>query len=271
MTQNFERQVARGGLVGRVLPADHSGELLDAANGLRNELRHLHERWEHGLAFNNADLVEKYFRGGFSITLDFDFAGAAEEIDPSSCSDVGISGYRVAVCITRTQVGNAAGHQERHQEPVLVPVVELIQDPEQAIPSFVRAYLVKDEFANAGNGLLYGSVSAFARSSTTSCTSGLSIGQKGSFKFLPRFGHREGDACIAPSHQLRDGVIERGLEAVDDIASQHSELGWYNLGRGDTNKLAAFRLILDRDSAEIRLQEGFPLGLQLVDVLVGPY
>ena len=274
MTQHSDNpsssDIANAASLLRRYPANRRHELINAIDGFRNGLRHLDQRWKDGLALNNAGLVEKYLSGRFSVTLYLQAAGAeADHID----SPAGANGHRginqsVVVLIDSIDPGDSLGDQKGDQEAVFVAAVESPDRPEKAFSGFVRSYLIEDEFADAGNGHLYGSIPALA---TGLSANDLRLGAKGRFEFLPAFPHREGEMRVLPSEQLIDGVIKRAPEIVDCVAERERNFGWQRINGNYAKSLASVRLILHHELAEVRFEEGFPVGLELTDVLVGPY
>jgi len=251
-------------------PSDGGQEHIDAVDRFRHGLRHLQQRWEDGLALNNASLIEKYLSGRFSVVLYCHPATPEVNEVSNTTRPYGRShvAHTIVVFVDSINPGDALGNKDGDQEPVFITTVEFVEGPKKAVPAFVRAYLINDELADASNGHLYGSVPALLFSLPANQ---LSLGTKGSYKFLPIVGHRESQARISPTENLVDGVVQRRPEIMDCISKEKHKLGWQRIDRDYAECLASVRVILKAELAEIRFEERFPSSMKLVDVLVGPF
>jgi len=230
----------------------------------------LQQRWENGLALNNTSLIEKYLSGRFSVVL-YCHSAAPEVNEVSNTaraygrSDLA---HTIVVFIDNINPGDALGDKDGYQEPVFITTVEFVEGPKKTVPAFVRAYLINDEFADASSGHLYGSIPALAFGFSANQ---LSLGTKGSYKFLPIVSHRKSQARISPAENLVDGVIQSRPEIMDCISKEKHKLGWQRIDRDYAECLASIPVILKAELAEIRFEERFPSGMKLVDVLIGPF
>lgn len=261
------------GLVGGGRPARSEGELLNAVNRLRDGLRHIDERWQDCLTLNNAGLIEKYLSGHFSIALKF-----GHPTMPQQALDLAVGerefcdGHLIVVTISKANVANAQWDDDGEQEPMLVPIVELAEGPQKAVRSLVRAYLVKDDPADAGNGHLYSVVRAFLTAPPAGRAGVRAVGREGSFQFLPRFVEREGQGGVLTPEKLSQRVVERAPEIVYRVSGDQEQIcGDGASGFGLKDVFGAIRIILHDDFCEIALQKPFAGGLELCDVLIGPY
>lgn len=251
-------------------PPDGGQERIDAIDRFRYGLRHLQQRWENGLALNNASLIEKYLSGRFSVVLYCHPADPKMNEVSHTAGAYGGSyvGHTIVVFIDNIKPGDALGDKDGDQEPVFITTVEFVEEPKKTVPAFVRAYLINDEFANASSGHLYGSIPSFLFSLPANQ---LSLGAKGSYKFLPIVSHRKSQARIPPAENLVDGVIQSCPEIMDCISKEKHKLGWQRIDGDYAECLASIRVILKAELAEIRFEERFPSGMKLVDVLIGPF
>jgi len=254
----------------RDAPSDGGQERIDAIDRFRHSLRHLQQRWKHGLALNNASLIEKYLSGRFAVVLYCHPADPKmnEVSHPAGAYGGSHVGHTIVVFIDNVHPSDALGHKDGDQEPVFITTVEFVEGPKKTVPAFVRAYLINDEFADASSGHLYGSIPALAFGFSANQ---LSLGTKGSYKFLPIVSHRESQARISPAENLVDGVIQSRPEIMDCISKEKHKLGWQRIDRDYAECLASIRVILKAELAEIRFEERFPSGIKLIDVLIGPF
>jgi hypothetical protein len=251
-------------------PTNACEKFVDSVNSFRNGLRHIDERWKNSLSLNNATLIEKYLSGKFSIVLYFD-AAIREVSDGMAAARYNLSRYihySIIVAVDRSDSIDALGDKDGDQESMLVTRVELAEGPQESVGSFVRAYLIGNERADARNGHLYGSVPALA---TSSAGDDFRLGAEGSYKFLPRLVHRKRHSGVLPAQNFAYGVVEGAAEIVHGVAKAQHQLGRKGLKRNDADKIPPFRVRLHHELAEIRFEEPLPQGVKLVDVMVGPF
>jgi len=147
----------------------------------------------------------------------------------------------------------------KNNDSVFVEIVQLVKCSKGIIPSLVWFYCIDDEVTELSSDLLF-----------KSAINGL-------FKFIPRFMCRKMDirGHVIPaqsSHNLRDGVIERGSQVVNDI-SDHRPKRKILCGRLPeiSAEIASFRVFIDERRVEISRQEFINPRLRLLDVLIGPF
>ena len=255
------------------LPLRIDDKCLDPIDRLRDGLRHLQQRWENGLLLNNADLIEKYLSSRFSVALYLEPLTSGERGKSLSGRELrGHTEKSAVIVIDSVDAADGLRNHDGQQEPVLVADIKFVKGPQKAPSSLVRAYFIDDERADAGNGRLYSSISALTFAPPSANGAGFkSVGAKGRYKFLPRFPHRERQARILPSKQLGDHVIKGGFQTMDCVTDDERDASRQRLQGDDANMLAALSIVLHPEFAEIRFEKGVPFGMEVIDVLIGPY
>lgn len=250
---------------------DVGQKFLDAINSFRDGIRHIDQRWKDGLALNHADLIEKYFSRGLSLVAYFhSIVADTAKIQASS----GLKHERstpnqcLAIVIDNAEISDCLECVQDDEQTMLVTTVQSMEGPQKATRGLVRPYLIDDEFANAGNGELYGSIPTFL---FDSARNRFSLGAKGRYKFLPLLPHRKRESVILPAGQFVDDIVESAAKIVNRIPNRKQQLGWKRLSGEDVHGMASLGVFLHRDLVEIRLEKSFPEGLELVDVFCGPY
>lgn len=225
-------------------------------NDAKNKLRQLKERWDNRLRIEKMSLLEEYRKGRLSIVFNLQPTANLDHV-----VSAGAIGYEGAISDLRALVVfcvNAGdGRHAKHgdQEPVFVDVVDFVEGPEGKIPSLVRLYVVENDVADIGSGMLY--VSLF----------------HGNGKVLPRFMEWKMDPrgfySGIPNH-LTGYMIKCGTEAMNSIAYNKRERDRKRLENLQLEDISA-RIVVHRNAIEIihggKLADA---GINLVDVMVGP-
>ncbi len=256
------------------VPPGGRDKFIESFDCLVDSLKHSRERGKDRLAFNNANFVEKYLSGRFSVALYFEssYSTHHHHSTNSPVTDLGGAvGHSIVVVVDGFNSGYSLGDQDRDKQSMFVGIVELPQGPKHLVPSFVRSYFIEDEFPDLRNGDFYSSVPSLAF-----CPTGnkFRLGAKGSFKFLPSFAHREGKSSVFPMQYFANREIKGAPHVVNGVADRQQESGGQRGNRtnheGFSDFLHAFEFVLYPDRAEIRLKEILPNHMRLTDVLIGP-
>ena len=251
-------------------PSDSGEECVEVANRFVASLLHLNERWQQARVLDDAGLIEQYRSDRFSIALYFDSTRSehhhVKHATRAECA--GEVCKSVLVTIDSIDSGYRMDGEGWQQEPVFVTLAELIEYPERVTTAFVRLYVVEKELCNPSHGDLYRSISALP--------SGLSphnfrLGSEGVFEFVPRLTHREAKSSVLPPENLVDGVIKGGPQIVNSISQKKRKISPQRLNGDDLECLSAIRLILHNEFAEITFGKGIPSGMELSNVLIGPF
>ena len=232
--------------------------LLNCLDGARDELRQLMQRWDNRLTLERLTFAERYREGRLAVALELEFAGHRQHIYFTACVDSkGAIGECRRSCTTVDvrQRGNA---DNRRQPEMFVTDIQAVQDEDGiTIPSLVRLYDVEDQSNDIGASHLY--LSAI----------------KGGFQFLPVGTDWELDvfrAAPGAFDEFDRHVVKHGAKVMEDVAKPQLDFIGYWLRhceRQDVN--ARIRIVLDRQTVRIRLQEFGELPIKLVDVLIGPF
>ena len=267
-----EEMVAVDVLGGR-LPPGSGQKVIKLGERFINGLGHLDQRWNDALMLNKANLIEKYISGRFSILLELLYSTSEPNGSNSSIHSQVLETNRIIVVINKLDIAEGQRHYDRDKQPMLIFRVELIESPKRIVASAVTTYCVGNEFADARSGLLYRSIPAlFVPPSTSGTNCATWSGSKGAYKFIAKLAHREGDPGILPTENLTDCVIKRTLKVVDGIPQTESDFGGQGGNLINLKELAsAISISLNAHSAKVCFSKPLPKGVQLIDLLVGPY
>ena len=240
-------------------------------NGLHDEISRLGESCKDGIQFDRPELIKRYHRGELCIWVKFRTLGTpdacdlyalfrkasgreyAEVMRDGMPSVVGVDAHRIHE--------STCGHNQ--QEAMLVfnvVAVEGIEDRRGCpIPSIVRLFAFDEPLSRKGNGLYLSAI-------------------HGRFEFLGRF--RNGETVIRTDgftlmENHRDNqVIKAGSEMVNDLARDDGEAQRQStILKAYPSIGTSFVLRLSDNSVGLGIgkEEGINLGLEVLDVLFGPF
>jgi len=165
-------------------------ETIQRIQRLRDDLRHVQERWNNRLVLEDRSLWECYFDGGAEILLYGDWGAGTNKINYA----VRIPANRAvlhSICANPgVDVLDVYDGDHRYEIIVLIVVTETGSGPQMEICIPARLYIFDDKVCKVGEGLLYRRV----------------IG--GGFKVFPFFRKREIDFL-----RLMDGA-KRGVNPI---------------------------------------------------------
>src|SRR5207244_1531652 len=160
----------------------------------------------------------------------------------------------VVVLVFSADVKEGRDRDGRDQNPMFVHQVNLVKGPQGVIPSLVRLYRIEDRVHNVRPRNLY-----------------LSI-QRG-YHFLRSLQDGKTEPpCGDPAglgHNLPGDVVKGGAQVMDGIANEQRDFigQWLGFKLQDVDAL----IVLDTKSVEVRFQKGVDTGLQITDVMFGPF
>jgi hypothetical protein len=228
-------------------------EQLKRLDRLECEFGHLRQRFDDRLAFQGLPLIEQYLRGGTAVACYFNRPrGHTGNSHHSTLIEKETAIGHTQILMFQAHSGETFHGGGCDQKMVFVDIVEPTGGPNRRVASVVRHYVVEEFRGQIGEGFLYRSVRGMG------------------FKIVPFFSHREINP-VTPFEDFRHQMVKSGSEIVDGIPNDKRNLGWKAGDRTDLEKLlSGFRLLLNGDFAEFRLEEGCKDAFQLLDVAVGP-
>lgn len=225
-------------------------------HGLAHELRELNERWNNRLTIKVGALAKRYVEGRLSIICYTSLCPKGGKVESSFCvNSNGAVNDSIAVVINCAYARKPRDCQGWDKQLVLVDVVEFASFPNRKVPSFVRAYFVKDDILKIGCGF--------------HCQSEMT----GLCHSVPESVLRKMDAIPVLSERPDDvagDVVEGHMQVVDRVADDQRDLGWQRLRAVPDAVAAGLRLLVHPKGVEVRFEESGDDRLQLVDVAYGP-
>jgi hypothetical protein len=239
-------------------------------DGLLRQTREMMERWEKRITFDNPALAERYDEAELRLVIELLIGHSS--LDPIKLLAIF---ERLPICdfernrdawnnrsVRRCprREGSDDGrvvHCDCEQQSVFVSDIETVKTPEVGIPTFVRLEISDDLDCVLRDASLY-------------------LGQAAGFKFVPAVEDWEAVSfagrLVVGKDELPDEQIERGSEVVNRVAkdSAHAVRGLCPYRRAIDN-VSRVRFLLTDRFVGIRLQEPLDRGVELVDVLVGPF
>ena len=232
--------------------------VLDVIHAAGDDLRKTYQRWDDLLALERLPLSEAYSEGRLSVVLKLSLSGQA-----CHYAEYRASRYFEGAVLHLDPPDNErhvckGGHGDhRKQQEVLVRDVHLVDGAERIVPSLVRFDLID----NGGDD---GLARHLYRSTLNGC-----------FHFLFRVPNRKLDVParpIGPVDNLADHKIEAGSQIVNGVAEdQRDAIGDGGCHPELKDVLSSVRILLDSKTAKVSFDEGVERGIQLVDVLIGPF
>lgn len=235
-------------------------KLLYACQAFRDDLRHLFQGFDDWCALNRANLPEEYLKGNlrFAVKLNCAVGKIPQRQEPGRISSGGV-GLHTQLVLAMIEPFNVSAHgrERRHNEFVLVGIVELVDRPEERLPVLVRLYFINDEVAKSVDGVVY-------RQYAVANNSGLAVDE-----IYPISVERK--VALVRSGDFGGDVIEGGTQVVRDISDNDGNVRWQRLREHAEAYLAGLRLMLDSEFIGLSFQEVVDGPFQLLNVSVGPY
>jgi hypothetical protein len=247
-----------------------------AENQVVNEIRHLLERWEHRLTLDNPRFIERYAKAELHLLAHFKLPAGIErdfvayfqaiEVRASSPQDH-IVGHREVSDDFRSDVFDQAlqryvwirNRRYRNEQAMLISTVQAIEDGQLRTLSSVVWFDTVDRVYSVLPQALY-----FSRSAGF-VQRGAAVGGK-----IEVSGRSIGSTVN--QEQLVDQVVEGAPQVLDHISDDGAEVerDWSGF-RQIKAWLANMRIALGRDFVGMRCGKDPDLGIDLSDVLAGPF
>jgi hypothetical protein len=234
--------------------------LLEIVNDARDDLRHLMQRWDDRLTFQNLSFVEKYLEGRLSVVLDVEITGCRYGFEYSALANnerhVDDSVSLVVLSVYAIQLRD---REKRYQQSMFIGNIELIEGAENIVPSRVRLYPIQNQIDDISASSLY--------ASTINST----------FKFLPCLIEREsrvfGRDSPGPNDNLASHEVKGGSQVVDGVPNHQGNFLGNAFGHFKLEDIVSFiSIFLDVKAVKVCLdKEGCKDRVKLLDVLIGPF
>jgi hypothetical protein len=141
---------------------------------------------------------------------------------------------------------------------VLIKDVEIVQGPEDVIPSLIRFYGIHNETSDRAGGFLY--------QSSIDCT----------YKFISGFSDWKSSVGIVPSkahkNDFIDGNIKCRFEIVEGVTDYQREIIWQGFSfRELENIISGLGVFLDAETVKVTCGEIQNATVKVSDVMLGPF
>lgn len=229
---------------------------LNCLHDAHDELSQLVQRWNAGFSLKRS-LVEQYREHRLSVVQKFKCGRRFQYAEFSSADD--FEGAIIKGHTASPSVDMSEGYNRHHwyQQQMFVSDVQIVQGAEGIIPSLVRLDLVED----CGDDIL-------ARNLYLSTIDGR-------FHFLSRLANGKLDVvgrATCTADDFAGHEIEGGSKVVQCIANDQGQAFGQWCDNAELQRvLTGSRIFLDAESVKVSLNEGVQFGIQLVDVLIGPF
>lgn len=231
--------------------------LLDCLHDARDELCELMQRWDNRLSLERLSPAKHYRECRLSLALKLKVSGHSRYAKFSATGNGEGAVFKSDAPGPTIDVRQASHGYHWNQQQVFVCDVHLVERQEGVVASLVRFDLVEDTGNDIGMGDLYVSLA------------------KGTFHLLSSLTNRKLDVLcgpIRPSDELACDVINSGPQIVQGVADDKGNL----LGEGLRDSeledvVSGLRIFLDAKSIKISLEEVVQDGVQIEDVLLGPF
>lgn len=242
---------------------------LEPLDDSRNKLRKLFERWDNRLSLQGKSVLEQYIGGRLSLVVDVEFRtpshtdrGPSDRLEATIVFDThsAINHTEVARFVFDVDSRQNRNMQHWDQQDVFVEDVEVVYSANGLIPSLVRLYGVEYLPAERfGEARLY-------YSTVKSC-----------YELLPAFASPEwefgvGHVAASIANDAANHQVERTPEIVNGVANDKGRVIGNGLHNPEVqNIVSGIRIFLDEKFVEVRLGEALKDGVQLKNVLLGPF
>ena len=259
-------------------------ERLKLQNQAIDNLGHLFDLWEDRPTFENARFSERYLNGEFHILVRFRIRGVDKEVVACLQREEFVSGIEPKVnggdFLVRPHFlkhfGHSAGQcganvdafelaSSSYQESMFVDIVKSMDDPELVISTFVGLDFIDGIYGRLFHSVYLSHLSGFV------FVGAIKDWEVNMSKRITSLG-RDSSTIGADKDKLVGQMIQCTSEIVDDISETKRDVVGDGCVLGDViMQTAGFRIALGRDFVGVGLDENLTSGLQLVDVLVGPF
>ena len=218
------------------------------------------QRWKDEAAFHGHTTSEKYAYGRIALICDLHASFTSRNHQSASLGNgpLGNRGF-FASFVYVADIANPLELQVGNDKPMFVHNVETVKLPDAVtIPSLVGLYRLHDVVAHPFRGLTFQSaLDEF-------------------FKVIPCLVHRKGHILrpLASDQEfdLTHGNVESTPKVVDGIANDTHKLRGNGLTRDEFERIASrIRITVDTDSVSMITDELMDVGLEISDVLCGPF
>jgi hypothetical protein len=231
-----------------------SGEdfLFHLVQDSRDELGKLMERWDKRLTAKDS-LVEKYLEARLSITLKLNIFGKPHYIEFSVATDGEGAPCNNGSPSDGIDICESGNRYDRNQQGVFVHNVGIVQCAQGAVPSLVRLYVVDDQIDNIGSRSLYRSTI------------------DGAYKFLPARLKWKSSVLTGVCNDFVGSEVERGTQIMDGVPQDGRNIFREFLDGFVSEYVMPSLIFLDAETVKISFDEVRQNGVELVDVLTGPF
>lgn len=249
-----------------------------------DHLGHLLDLWEDRPTFENARFAERYLNSEFHILVRFRVRAIDKEVIACLQREEFVGGSNPKVnsrdFIARPQFLERFGHSfgnrradvhaleltaSSNQEAVFVDIVKSVNDPERVIPTLVRLDFVDGIYGRLRHSVYLSHLAGFVFFGSI---------KDWEVNMPERIAPRRGDSGTARADEdkLVGQMVQSTSKIVDNVSEAKRDVVGDRCVLGDIiMQTTGFRIALGRDFVRVGLDESIASGLQLVDVLIGPF
>src|SRR5437667_1425655 len=241
---------------------DSDHESLKLSDDAANKIRHTIECFKNRLTSDNLRLSERYVKSELKILMRFSAVCGCGNINDLIASFQRHRSFGECDFPSGTKNDSPiveSGHDSGNQA-MLVPTVKLMDVPQSVVPTHVRLYRT-EQFFRTGAHLVYFS---------------LTNGRCVLLATLRTIADREISVFVRAASTSLDKLpremIQRTSQVVDGISDYQCEVCRDRLNSSDLQSYVTnCRLFLDAKCIRLRVAEGTDGGIQITDVLFGPF
>ena len=235
--------------------SEERDELVDDA---LHKARQLTEQWKNRLTLDNLRLSERYLEDGIEFLLRLRGAKEPDDFYAVLHHDAGggvpEGGQHPSAAMP--DISRCDCIHGREQEAVLVGVVQFMEFPESIIPTLVRLESADEVFRRRAHSLYFSLNRGFVLGGSL-VDRKLGLVVRGSAGGL---------------HQLPSKVTETAAQLVDGLSRDDGEFqGWLTRAPRYIESVSRLRVVLGKDTIRVGAAEGADPGVELIDVVFGPF
>jgi hypothetical protein len=238
-----------------------------------NLMRHYMERREHTFTFDNPRFAERYIEGELNLLIHFLIGQSDEEFvawlqreHPIGGRDLRKANERRALKFAEPlqktsmaiapEIHAVKSRTDRHDEPVFVDIVKLMEPPDGVVPTLIRFGSINHVYRILPHALYFS-----RRFASVSCGS---VGD-GKVHMPPRSG------ISSSKIKSVSQVVEGASKILEHVADDHAEYERRGIDALQVvDQLARLRIALESNNVWLGVQKGSDIRFQITDVLFGP-
>lgn len=215
------------------------------------------KRWNNRLSLEGCSYSKEYSSGRLALVLNLDLSRLLQRQSERTIKEVVGTVERHLLIVLKAKTVNPHKLQAWDERLMFVPDIEVVQSPNVRVPTLVGSNIVQKVSAEFGCNLLL-----------------FKTASQEIYKTIPRIENWKSCKVARISDDAIPEVIQRTPEVVQGVAHDESNIIRWKFGQlyVDIQKACAcLRVELNRHSVEVGIGKINQYGVDLADVLVGPF